>query len=57
MILILQILMILFFFYNMGKLIYDYLDAVKEINYVNMILVIGSIAALILLNYIGMKME
>ncbi len=57
MILILEILVVLFFFVNLAKLMYDYLDEIKEINYINMILVVASIAVLILLNYIGMKLQ
>ena len=56
MILILEILVVLFFFANLAKLMYDYLDEIKDVNYINMLLVVASIAVLILLNYIGMKM-
>ncbi len=54
MILIAQILIILFFIFNMGKLMYDYLDEVKEVKFINMVFVMVSIAALIFLNYIIM---
>jgi len=54
MILIAQILIILFFIFNMGKLMYDYLDEVKEVKFINMIFVMVSIAALIFLNYLIM---
>jgi len=52
--LIAQILIILFFLFNMGKLMYDYLDDVREVKFINMVYVIGSIAAIALLNYIIM---
>lgn len=53
MILIIQISVILFFVFNMGKLIYDYMDDVREVKFINMVFVFISIAAMILLNYIG----
>ena len=52
MILIAQILIALFFLYNMGKLMYDYMSDEKEVNFINMILVLLSIAALLILNFI-----
>jgi len=52
MILIAQILIALFFLYNMGKLMYDYMSDEKEVNFINMVLVIVSIGALLLLNFV-----
>jgi hypothetical protein len=54
MILIAQISIILFFLFNMGKLMYDYLDEVKEVKFINMVFAIASIAAMVLLNYMIM---
>ena len=54
MILIAQILIVLFFLFNMGKLMYDYMDEVKEVKFINMVFVMVSIGALIVLNYMIM---
>ena len=52
-----EILLVLFFIYNMGRLIYDYLDDVREVKYMNMIWVVLTITGMALLNYIGMKIS
>ena len=52
-----EILLVLFFIYNMGRLIYDYLDDVREVKYMNMIWVVLTITGMVLLNYIGMKIS
>jgi hypothetical protein len=54
MILIAQIAIVLFFLFNIGKLMYDYMDEVKEVKFINMVFVMVSIAALIFLNYMIM---
>ena len=52
-----EILLVLFFIYNMGRLIYDYLDDVREVKYMNMIWVVLTITGMAVLNYIGMKLS
>ena len=47
-----QVILILFFLFNMGKLIYDYLDDVREVKFINMIYVLASIGGLVFLNYL-----
>ena len=47
-----QVILILFFLFNMGKLIYDYLDDVREVKFINMVFVLLSIGGLVFLNYL-----
>lgn len=52
MLIAIQVVLILFFIFNMGKLIYDYMDDIREVKFINMIYVIGSIAVLVFINFI-----
>lgn len=51
MILVLEIILILFFLFNMGILIRDYMHDEKEVNFMNMVYVLACITVLVLINF------